>query len=37
MTNDCTMTMNNKDDEQQWLAGSDDVNCIVWAYGIFFC
>ena len=36
-TNDRTMTMNNNNDEQWWLAGPDDVNCIVWAYGIFFC
>ena len=35
-TNNRTITMNNNDDEQRWLAGPDNANCIVWAYSIFF-
>ena len=37
MINDgCTTTSNDNNDERWWLAGPDNVSCIVWAYGIFF-
>ena len=35
-TNDHTMTMNNNNDKQWWLAGPDNAIHIIWVYTIFF-